>query len=182
MPKLFSFQMSDENLKNLKELSKNKDMPISKILNSLIATYLANEKDTPKKEELELREEALDNPQQNYKTLRLRITENEYSALSKFAKMESLGTAIRYVKYLIALKIYPNDSKSNQELKALQDLRNELNAIGKNLNIAVKEKLVNNLNASLSNTLEKVITEICNQQENIKYKLDKFYEINKRRF
>ncbi|MCR2120790.1 hypothetical protein, partial [Campylobacter upsaliensis] len=106
--------------------------------------------------------------------------------LKKFALKENLNNVARYIKYLISLKIYADNSLSNLELKELDKARNEFNMLGKNLNQILKilhsrTSTNEKQNSSIKNLNE--LLEDINSKQNILYsKINSFIQTNKKRF
>ncbi|EAL52599.1 Ribbon-helix-helix protein, copG family domain protein [Campylobacter upsaliensis RM3195] len=185
MKKLFI--LSDENAKRLKEISTKENKSMSKIVNLLIENYF---KDTEVEKSISQSIEKLnfseDEKSKNHKIIKIKIAEKEYDILKKFALKENLNNVARYIKYLISLKIYADNSLSNLELKELDKARNEFNMLGKNLNQILKilhsrTSTNEKQNSSIKNLNE--LLEDINSKQNILYsKINSFIQTNKKRF
>lgn len=185
MKKLFI--LSDENAKILKEISIKENKSMSKIINLLIENYCKNnEVKESVSENIKKLNFSEDEKSKNHKTIKIKIAEKEYDILKKFALKESLNSVNRYIKYIISLKIYSDNTFSNSELKEIDRVRSEFNMLGNNLNQILKilhsrTSLNKEQHLSIQNLNE--LLEDINSKQNILYsKINSFMQINKRRF
>ncbi|ARE81465.1 hypothetical protein [Campylobacter helveticus] len=185
MKKLFI--LSDENAKRLKEISTKENKSMSKIVNLLIENYFKDaEVEKSISQSIEKLNFSEDEKSKNHKIIKIKIAEKEYDILKKFALKESLNNVTRYIKYLISLKIYADNSLSNLELKELDKARSEFNMLGKNLNQILKilhsrTSTNEKQNSSIKNLNE--LLEDINSKQNILYsKINSFIQTNKKRF
>lgn len=181
------FVLSEENAKRLKEISTKENKSMSKIINLLIENYSkSDEVEKSISKGIDKLNFAEDEKGENYKTIKVKIAQKEYDILKRFALKESLNNVARYVKYLISLKIYADNSLPNSEVKELDKARNELNLVGKNLNQVLKILHSRSSTNEEQNTSFKNLNELLediNSKQNILYsKINAFMQTNKKRF
>ena len=177
--KMFSFFITDENKKFLKELSQETKTNMSKIINSMINE--ASKKENFKNKNSDYNE--LENtPDSKIKIIKVRINENEYLKLKKLAVSEFLNVS-RYIKFLISQKIYTDTNPANSQINEINQIRKDLLKIGVNINsIAKKINTDNYASNDLLNLLSETLKDIQKQDNTIKLKINSFASINKDRF
>ena len=177
--KMFSFFITDENKKFLKELSQETKTNISQIINSMINE--SSKKENFKNKNSDYNE--LENtPDSKIKIVKVRINENEYLKLKKLAVSEFLNVS-RYIKFLISQKIYTDTNPANSQINEINQIRKDLLKIGVNINsIAKKINTDNYASNDLLNLLSETLKDIQKQDNTIKLKINSFASINKDRF
>lgn len=177
--KMFSFFITDENKKFLKELSQKTKTNMSQIINSMINE--ASKKENFKNKNSDYNE--LENTSDGkIKIVKVRINENEYLKLKKLAISEFLNVS-RYIKFLISQKIYTDTNPANSQINEINQIRKDLLKIGVNINsIAKKINTDNYASNDLLNLLSETLKDIQKQDNTIKLKINIFASINKDRF
>ncbi len=174
--KLFSFFITDENKKILKELSQKTKLNMSQILNSLISK-ISNTENIENKNIIS--QSGVDN---KIKIVKVRMNQSEYLALKKIASNEFLNVN-RYIKFLISQKIYNDNNPTNSQINELDSLRKDLLKIGVNINnIAKKINRDDYVSKDLLNLLTQSLQDIQKENNTIKLKINSFTSINKDRF
>ena len=168
--KMFSFFITDENKKFLKELSQETKTNMSQIINSMINE--ASKKENFKNKNSDYNE--LENTSDGkIKIVKVRINENEYLKLKKLAVSE----------FLNAQKIYTDTNPANSQINEINQIRKDLLKIGVNINsIAKKINTDNYASNDLLNLLSETLKDIQKQDNTIKLKINSFASINKDRF
>ena len=169
----------DKDLKDkLQEYSKKNNVSMSKYIEKLLykSEIFSNEieKEIPKINEV------LDNEKE--KVVHVRFKESEINILKQYAKRQNIESISKYIRFVLSEKIYENNSLPNSDLLEIDKVRKELNAIGKNLNFAVKQLLIDSSETSIIKFIKEVASEINQKQNNIANKLNTFMKINKKRF
>ena len=177
--KMFSFFITDENKKFLKELSQKTKTNMSQIINSMINE--ASKKENFKNKNSDYNE--LENTSDGkIKIVKVRINENEYLKLKKLAISEFLNVSI-YIKFLISQKIYTDTNPANSQINEINQIRKDLLKIGVNINsIAKKINTDNYASNDLLNLLSETLKDKQKQDNTIKLKINSFASINKDRF
>ena len=177
--KMFSFFITDENKKFLKELSQKTKTNMSQIINSMINE--ASKKENFKNKNSDYNE--LENTSDGkIKIVKVRINENEYLKLKKLAISEFLNVS-RYIKFLISQKIYTDTNPANSQINEINQIRKDLLKIGVNINsIAKKINTDNYASNDLLKLLSDTLKDIQKQDNTIKLKINSFASINKDRF
>lgn len=174
--KLFSFFITDENKKILKELSQKTKLSMSQILNSLISK-ISNTENIENKSIIS--QSGVDN---KIKIVKVRMNQSEYLALKKIASNEFLNVN-RYIKFLISQKIYNDNNPTNSQINEIDSLRKDLLKIGVNINnIAKKINRDDYVSKDLLNLLTQSLQDIQKENNTIKLKINSFTSINKDRF
>lgn len=174
--KLFSFLITDENKKILKELSQKTKLNMSQILNSLISK-ISNTENIENKNIIS--QSGIDN---KIKIVKVRMNQSEYLALKKIASNEFLNVN-RYIKFLISQKIYNDNNPTNSQINEIDSLRKDLLKIGVNINnIAKKINGDDYVSKDLLNLLTQSLQDIQKENNTIKLKINSFTSINKDRF
>lgn len=174
--KLFSFFITDENKKILKELSQKTKLNMSQILNSLISK-ISNTENIENKNIIS--QSGVDN---KIKIVKVRMNQSEYLALKKIASNEFLNVN-RYIKFLISQKIYNDNNPTNSQINEIDSLRKDLLKIGVNINnIAKKINRDDYVSKDLLNLLTQSLQDIQKENNTIKLKINSFTSINKDRF
>lgn len=174
--KLFSFFITDENKKILKELSQKTKLNMSQILNSLISK-ISNTENIENKSIIS--QSGVDN---KIKIVKVRMNQSEYLALKKIASNEFLNVN-RYIKFLISQKIYNDNNPTNSQINEIDSLRKDLLKIGVNINnIAKKINRDDYVSKDLLNLLTQSLQDIQKENNTIKLKINSFTSINKDRF
>lgn len=174
--KLFSFFITDENKKILKELSQKTKLNMSQIINSLISK-ISNTENIENKNIIS--QSGVDN---KIKIVKVRMNQSEYLALKKIASNEFLNVN-RYIKFLISQKIYNDNNPTNSQINEIDSLRKDLLKIGVNINnIAKKINGDDYVSKDLLNLLTQSLQDIQKENNTIKLKINSFTSINKDRF
>ena len=177
--KMFSFFITDENKKFLKELSQETKTNMSQIINSMINEASKKENFQNKNNDNNHIENT---PESKIKIVKVRINENEYLKLKKLAVSEFLNVS-RYIKFLISQKIYTDTNPANSQINEINQIRKDLLKIGVNINsIAKKINTDNYASNDLLNLLSETLKDIQKQDNTIKLKINSFASINKDRF
>lgn len=162
--KMFSFFITDENKKFLKELSQATKTNMSQIINSMINEASKKENFKNKNSDYNELENTLDS---KIKIIKVRINENEYLKLKKLAVSEFLNVS-RYIKFLISQKIYTTTNLANSQINEINQIRKDLLKIGININfIAKKINTDNYASNDLLNLLSEILKYIKKQDNTI---------------
>ncbi len=162
--KMFSFFITDENKKFLKELSQATKTNMSQIINSMINKASKKENFKNKNSDYNELENTLDS---KIKIIKVRINENEYLKLKKLAVSEFLNVS-RYIKFLISQKIYTTTNLANSQINEINQIRKDLLKIGININfIAKKINTDNYASNDLLNLLSEILKYIKKQDNTI---------------
>jgi len=178
------FSITTKNSVKLKEFAKSKNITMSKVINLLIDSYCSFDKkldDEFMKSIEKINISSCENSNEKFKTLQIKLSQKEYEALKKFAENECLSSVARYVKYLISLKIYKDNSPANSELNELNKAKNELVAVGRNLNQLVKNLYQTNQELNIER-LNNLLSQIESKQNALSFKISHFVNINKKKF
>ena len=177
--KMFSFFITDENKKFLKELSQKTKTNMSQIINSMINE--ASKKENFQNKNID--ENVVENiSESKIKIIKVRINEKEYLELKKLALNEFLNVG-RYIKFLISQKIYNDNNPTNSQINELDQMRKDLLKIGVNINsIAKKINSDNYVSNDLMNLLSQSLKDIQKENNTIQLKINSFSSINKDRF
>lgn len=174
--KLFSFFITDENKKILKELSQKTKLNMSQIINSLISK-ISNTENIENQNIIS--QSGVDN---KIKIVKVRMNQSEYLALKKIASNEFLNVN-RYIKFLISQKIYNDNNPTNSQINEIDSLRKDLLKIGVNINnIAKKINRDDYVSKDLLILLTQSLQDIQKENNTIKLKINSFISINKDRF
>lgn len=176
--KMFSFLLSDENKKYLKELSEKQGISIGKILNSIVSNY-----SNKPIEKISISNDDLDT---NSKTIEVRchLKKEQYLAIKELAKKEFLSVR-RYIMFLISQQIYDKNIPANSEIIELQNIKNELTRLGININQISKKINIDKDNFADKETIEllqETLKNIKQDRENYQHKISIFQKINDSRF
>lgn len=179
------FSITNKNSVKLKEFAKSKNMTMSKIINILIDSYCNNDEKLDQKLENYINKISIsdnsNSSETNPKNIQIKVSQNEYNVLKELAEKECLNSVARFVKYLISLKIYKENTPSNSEIIELNKAKNELKALGRNLNQLVKNINRNNQDINVEK-LNSLLNQIDQKQDNLNYKINRFVNINRKKY
>lgn len=175
--KKFKFSINDKNLEFLENISKETGAAKSKILNSLIDSFIQNPRNS-ETANLDYRKEK--NERKN-KEVRIFFTQNEYDILKENATKNNHSFVTQEVRFRILNSIYSDKFSNGVELRQFILTKTALNQLGRNLNqfnrelgkkniVKIDEKFINTI---LQNILDKIDTLIKNLDSLTKKSQDK---------
>lgn len=174
--KKFLFNIDDENLKFLENLSTELNVPKSKILNKIISNFSQNRQNEIKDDKLDYDKEK---NQKQDKEVRLFFTQNEYNIIKENATKNNHFFVKQEIKFLIFNSIY-NDKFSNEfELKQFILTKTALNQIARNLNQLNRELIRRSIVKINEKNLEITLKNISDKLDNLIKNLDNLIKKSK---
>lgn len=183
MSKKQLFVINETNDELLRKYSKQEKKSMSKIINDLIYYNLKNNFEN-EANEIEKLENLEDSNDEKNKNILIKLSKKEYDTLKKYAKLEYISSVSRYIKFIISLKNYTQNSLYNVQIKELNETNTEIKKIGNLLNQIAKKLNQSSLNLDkieLENINENTKIILKNQAKMNDILLD-FIKINKERF
>lgn len=175
--KKFKFNINDENLQFLENISKDTHTPKSKILNTIIHSFIEkpqNQKDN----KLDYIKEKNKNRD---KEVRLFFTQNEFNIIKESAAKNNHSFVTQECRFRILNSIYNDRFSSGIELRQFILTKTAIRQIGRNLNqlvIELRKRNIakineKNLDMTLKNILDKINTLTLNLDSLTKKSQDK---------
>ncbi|NDJ28052.1 hypothetical protein DMB95_09315 [Campylobacter sp. MIT 12-8780] len=172
--KKFLFNINEENLAFITNISKKTKTPKSKVVNKIISIFINNDKENTPNKVLHYKQELY---QAKTKQVKIFFTQNEYDFIKESAKKNGYSFLTQEVRYRIFNSIY-NDKFSNSiELRQFILTKTSLNQMGRNineLNKILKQRSAVKVNIkNLEDTLQNIIYKIDQLTQNINTLVDK---------
>ena len=157
--KKFKFRLNDENLEFLENISKETGAPKSKILNSLIGSFIEN----PQNSETINLDYTNEKNQEKNKEVRIFFTQNEYDILKENASKNNHSFVTQEIRFRIFNSIYNDKFSNGIELRQFILTKTALNQLGRNLNQLNRELIKKNVVKIDEKFLETILQNILNK-------------------
>lgn len=128
--KKFKFNINDENLQFLENVSKDTHTPKSKILNTIIHSFIQN----PQNQKNNKLDYVKEKTKEKNKEVRLFFTQNEFNLIKEAATKNNHSFVTQECRFRILNSIYNDKFSSGIELRQFILTTTAINRIGINLN------------------------------------------------